>query len=438
MKPTVLLVTTKNWVPTARLAVALGNAGFRVEALCPRQHPVHTTEAASRTYAYRGLAPLAALARAIATAKPDLIVSGDDLATEQLHELHRRREAYAGGSKELGSLLGNVIERSLGAPAAFAVAQARGAFMKLAREEGIRVPETALLATGDDLGRWVERAGFPTVLKADGTSGGEGVRIVRTAVEAQSAFGQLHSAPLLARALKRALLDQDRTLLWPALSRRKPAVSAQDFIEGHEANSTVACWKGDVLASLHFEVLRKSSAAGHATVVRSMENPEMSAAVQTMVRRMGLSGICGFDFMLEANTGNAYLIEINPRATQVGHLALGAGRDLPAALWAAVTGHPSVAARAVTANDTIALFPQEWARDPQSEFLRSAYHDVPWGTPELVHACMRRSRQQSAWYGRGERGRGTALAPPSVKAAAAQVGGAQTPPESAANRITAR
>ena len=61
--------------------------------------------------------------------------------------------------------------------------------------------------------------------------------------------------------------------------------------------------------------------------------------------------------MLEAHTGNAHLIEINPRATQVGHLALGPGRDLPAALYAALSGICPPAAPKVTENDTIALFP---------------------------------------------------------------------------------
>jgi hypothetical protein len=78
------------------------------------------------------------------------------------------------------------------------------------------------------------------------------------------------------------------------------------------------------------------------------------------------------------------LIEINPRATQVGHLVLGAGRDLPAALCAALTGVAETPAPRVTANDTIALFPQEWTRDPRSPFLQSAYHDVPWDEPELL------------------------------------------------------
>src|ERR1700749_391620 len=111
--------------------------------------------------------------------------------------------------------------------------------------------------------------------------------------------------------------------------------------------------------------------------------------------RMGLSGVCGIDCMCEASTGNAYLIEINPRATQVGHIALGAERDLPAALYGAIMGRPGQAGPAGTENDTIALSPHEGARDPESEFLRSAYHDVPWETPDLVHACIRRSRKQS-------------------------------------------
>jgi biotin carboxylase len=287
--------------------------------------------------------------------------------------------------------------------------------MELAREEGIRVPTTEIVRTVDDVKNVVEHVGFPTVLKADGTSGGEGVRMVRTAAEAQSAFRKLHAPLLLARAMKRAALDQDSTLILPSLRRERPTVIAQSYVAGHEATSTIACWKGKILASLHFEVLRKSHAAGHATVVRLIENTDMSDAVEKMVRWMGLSGLCGFDFMLEASTGNAYLIEINPRATQVGHIALGAGRDLPAALYGAITGQPGRITPAVTTNDTIALFPHEWARDPGSEFLRTGYHDVPWPTPELVHACVRRSLKQSKWYSRGDRSTEVAAATAAMK-----------------------
>jgi hypothetical protein len=194
------------------------------------------------------------------------------------------------------------------------------------------------------------------------------------------------------------LIVRDMTLFWPSLLRRRYVVNAQAFVEGREATSAIACWKGAVMASLHFEVLKKQDAGGPSTVLRLIENAEMSAAAEKMVRRLDLSGLHGFDFMLEAQTGNPYLIEINPRATQVGHLTLGPGRDLPAALYAAVTGEGIQTAPRVTEKDTIALFPQEWVRNPASAFLRSSYHDVPWEEPELVRVCVRRRGNQTSWY----------------------------------------
>jgi hypothetical protein len=144
----------------------------------------------------------------------------------------------------------------------------------------------------------------------------------------------------------------------------------------------------------------------------------MSAAVEKMTRRLSLSGLYGFDFMLEAGTGNAHVIEINPRATQVGHLSLGPGHDLPAALYAALSGKAVQPAEKVTEKDTIALFPQEWIRDPESAFLQSGYHDVPWEEPELVRDCVNNRRKQSAWYSRAGRKRASSAARPPKPVAA--------------------
>lgn len=368
--------------------MALSQAGFLVDAVCPARHPLGRIGALRRAYPYRGLTPLNSFAHAIAAAAPDLIVPGDDLATLHLQRLHQR----AGSQSELG----RVIESSLGVAESFPTIQARTAFMELAERAGIRVPKTNVLENVAALKKWVARVGFPTVLKANGTSGGDGVRIVRTLEEAERALGSLAAPPLLSRALKRAVVDRDKTLLLPWLLRRSSVVNAQEFVAGREATSAVACWKGRVLASLHFEVVNKRDSAGPSSVVRVIENAEMSAASEEMVERLGLSGLHGFDFMVEAHTGNAYLIEINPRATQVGHLTLGAGRDLPAALYAAVSGRAVQAAPRVTENDTIALFPQEWMRDAESPFLRSAYHDVPWEEPELLQACLRLRRRPRA------------------------------------------
>ena len=238
MKPTVLIVTTSNWFPTARLAMALADAGCTVDAVCPAGHPVRQVGKLGKIYAYRGLAPLTCLAHAIAETKPDLIVPGDDLAALHLHRLHERD----GGHGEVAKL----IERSLGAPESFPVVYARTRFMELALEEGIRAPKTEVIADTDTLKRWVGRLGFPAVLKANGTSGGDGVRVVHTIEQANRAFRGLQAPPSLARTAKRALVNHDKTLLWPALLRQRFVVNAQEFVAGREATSAVACWKGVV------------------------------------------------------------------------------------------------------------------------------------------------------------------------------------------------
>jgi hypothetical protein len=394
LKATVLIATTSpsRWFSAARLAMAMSNAGFTVEAVCPPGHSLGLTSAVQQTYDYSGFSPLRSFTAAIVASKPDLLVPTDDFAAQHLHRIHSREKAKGKAGKAIAEL----IERSLGDPASFSIVYARTAFMRLAQEEGVRVPQTERIENVEALNRWISEVGLPTVLKADRTSGGEGVRIVRTREEAWKAFKTLQAPPVLARAVKRALLDQDTTLILPSITRNRSMVNAQSFIEGREATSLITCWKGTVLASLHFEVVNKQNTSGPATVLRLVENADMSTATQKIAKRLNLSGLHGFDYMIEGHTGNAYLIELNPRATQVGHLALGSGRDLTAALFSASTGATLRESAQLTDNDTIALFPQEWLRNPVSAFLQSGYHDVPWGEPALIRACVRSRRKRGA------------------------------------------
>jgi hypothetical protein len=78
-------------------------------------------------------------------------------------------------------------------------------------------------------------------------------------------------------------------------------------------------------------------------------------AVARLVRRLGISGLWGADFVLTP-AGAAYLIEVNPRATPVCHLPLGPGRDLPTALVSMLQGGVSRAPPAGITQDVIALF----------------------------------------------------------------------------------
>lgn len=394
MKPTVLIATTCRWFPAARLAISLANAGFNVEAVCPSRHPLATTSVVSQPHRYYGIAPLRSFASAVTATSPDIIVPCDELALRHLHELYYRAKSRGRERPTVCAL----IERSLGAPKNFQIVCERTSLMKVAEEEGIRGPTTQVISNTADLMEWTVSMGFPVVLKSDGTSGGDGVRIARTPQEAENAFHALQARPSLARAAKRTLVDRDARSVWPSILRNQPVISAQTFVEGREATSTIACWKGTVLAGLHCEVLNKHYATGPATVLRLIENPDMSTAAEKIARRLGLSGIHGLDFMLETDTGKAHLIEINPRATQVGHLALGSGRDLPAALYRAVTGNIVHEPPTITDKDTITLFPHEWLRNPSSPFIQSSYHDIPWEEPEFIRACVGTRQKQADLY----------------------------------------
>jgi Carbamoyl-phosphate synthase L chain, ATP binding domain len=392
VKPAILLLAAEpRWFSPARLAISLVNAGFTVQAVCPRRHPLYKTTAVQQFHTYRGLAPLM-IANAISAVMPDVIIPCDDAATLQLHELYVR--ALHRGP--VGQPTCSLLERSLGAPANFAALYERTTSMELAHEQGVQVPNCRVVANTEELRNCIAQMAFPIVLKSNRSSGGSGISIVHTVDEASRALRTLQSAPLLARAVKQTLIYRDSTRLWPSIRRERGVVNVQEFVPGHDATSAIVCWKGAVLAGLHFEVLERRHEHGPSTVLRVIDNAEMTGATEKMARRLQLSGVYGFDFMLHAQSGRAYLLEINPRATQVGHLTLGPGRDLPAALYAAITSRTPRPAPKITENDTIALFPQEWHRNPTSHFLRTAYHDVPWEEPELVRACLRISGKQAA------------------------------------------
>jgi hypothetical protein len=395
--PVILLATVRGWPLAARLAMGLHEAGASVTAWCPSGHPMLKTGAIKHSYTASALTPVASLARAIAGAAPDLIVPADDQTTAHLHTLHRRS-----ADKSVAAL----IERSLGHPGGFAITSSRAALLALAEDRSVPVPATCVVASADHLRSWFSTHGFPAFLKADGSSGGTGVKRVQSFAEAEAAFKALHTPPSLVRASKRILLDGDRSLLLPSLHRERPVITVQRHIEGADANSAVFCWRGKVLASIAARVLHTRNHHGPSTVVRLIEDPRIDHAAQQIAAALDLSGFYGFDFVIEERSGQPFLIEMNARATQIAHLALGERGDLPAAALSALPGPPAVPRPSVTSGDTIALFPQEWYRDPASSYLHSGYHDVPWSESELVSYCIRKKPGWQRWltyeYWRGE------------------------------------
>jgi hypothetical protein len=219
------------------------------------------------------------------------------------------------------------------------------------------------------------------VLKTDGSWGGRGTAIVRERSQVQKMWRRISSPPGLARGLKRAVFDLE---IGP-LSRRvlgvRPVVNAQEFVGGREAIATVACLDGEVRALGCFEVVQSSEPKGPAAVVRVIDHAGMAEAARRLVRRYGLSGFCGFDFIL-TETGDPWLLEVNPRVTPTCHLLVEGDYRRPR---------------------TVTLFPARPQALEATGAVRPETLDLPQRAPALIHFGERAAGRRPSYPARATR-----------------------------------
>jgi len=295
--------------------------------------------------------------------------------------------------------LRGLIERSIGEPHGYEVVERRGKLLDIARELDIRVASARELRSETQARECYAPGVRKALLKMDGTSGGEGVQIVRSAAEAAAAFRRMRSGSGMAVALKRMLINRDPLALWSWSRRRQPAMSLQEFVPGTPANIMVACWQGKILAELSVQALSCQGPTGSSLVVQVIANPQLSRAAALLAGRLKMSGFFGLDFILEPATGAAYLIEMNPRCTQLGHLKLPQG-DLAGALCARLLARERPRAKTPIPSDTIAFFPQALLWGAETAFLERVHYDVPWDQRQLVKALIQDPWPERHWLAR--------------------------------------
>jgi carbamoylphosphate synthase large subunit len=389
-QPSVLIVAAKWWPLSARLAVSLHRHGCGVRAVCPAGHPLTHVSGIDRIYRYRGVSSLSSVRRALKECRPDLVIPGDDGVVAQLHALH-----------ELDPSLRSLIERSLGPPESYSVVESRHRFLSMALELGIRAPSTRRVEKAEDLVTWHADTGSATVLKVDGESGGNGVRISHSLDESLAAWRVLRAPCGFATAWKRLAIDRDPLALWVRQRQSVREVTVQKFIPGRPANSMLVCWRGELLSMVSVVVVAAEGPTGAATIVRVIQNEEMKKAAECVASRLSLTGFYGLDFVMESGTGVPYLIEMNPRCTQLGHIEFAGDGCLAGVLSAALRGEPRPPAQNPVPDDTIALFPQALAAgDACRPHIDASYHDVPSEEPQLMRELMLKSWPQRRWGAR--------------------------------------
>jgi hypothetical protein len=285
-------------------------AGFSVSACRPRGHALGVVEGLVADCNLNRLWRRRSLLAAVRKAQPDIILADDERALCLLRRLH------SSGQRD-DPQLAALIAHSVGRPEEWPSLTSRAAFASNARALDIATPATAVIRSAEELDSWTDS--LPIVLKTDGSWGGRGTAIVREGSQVQKTWRRISSPPGFARGLKRALFDLEIGPLSQRILGVRPVVNAQEFVSGREAIATVACLDGEVRALGCFEVVQSSEPKGPAAVVRIIDHAGMAEAARRLVRRYGLSGFCGFDFIL-TEAGDPWLLEVNPRVTPTCHL----------------------------------------------------------------------------------------------------------------------
>jgi hypothetical protein len=354
----------------------LARAGFEVVLLAPQGSLAAKSRYVSRIGFLATTATplewLLELIRMIDRHSPEALVPCDEMAVRLLITV--ALEPPPGFDRALTTRLVELIEASLGDPRFYVASIDKTMLTPVAEGMGVRVPDYAIATSVEDAHRHAAALGYPVVVKRRFGFAGEGVAIVSTGED-------------LAAAAQR-LLRPDQLDLgeW-----RPPQLLVQAFIAGPYHSQSLVTERGAVLASFaHERYVATSAIKGQTAVLRFIDSPETRGFSETLCRGLGTTGFLSAQFVLDAKSGDAHLLEINRRLVTHMHLGERVGRDLAAAFF---NRHErTLRARAEGEGDAtseiIAVFPREWLRDPDSPHLVDFPVDVPWDDPALLQAML--------------------------------------------------
>ena len=132
--------------------------------------------------------------------------------------------------------------------------------------------------------------------------------------------------------------------LWPHLQGMNVDLLAQQLIAGAETQmESYHCYvdaRGNVAADFTGRKIRTYPVAyGHTTALEITDAADLRRQGQIAVERLGLTGVAKLDFKRD-RAGRLHLLEINPRFTLWHHAGAVAGVNIPALVYADLTGTP--------------------------------------------------------------------------------------------------
>jgi hypothetical protein len=361
-KSRLLVVTTRSWTSVEPFLRALEQAGFAV-AMVHGQAGGHTLHDASvALFLARPLQFRHTIERVMQDLSPDLVVPTDEPSFQHLRELYAMR-SEAG---RVRSPIARTIARSLGDLAGHERIGSSADLQYFAREHGLPVPNSVEVDDEATLRALLESVPLPVIMKGNGGWAGSRAEMVRSMESGIASYHRVTGAPQVTKLWK----EQHRLhRLSDLLQPRPRTVLLQQYVDGVAAKRSVACRDGTVLAGVSVEPLNGTGPALVAKVIRHSALDEIAAFV---VKALNLSGIVGFDFMLEHATRQAWLIAVKPYATPISQLVAAGDIGLSDALHAGFAGVPDRSGDFVGA--IVTPFPRDGRRDARPPVTAPNWH----------------------------------------------------------------
>ncbi len=371
--PLLLVAVATRWLGAARIPRPLAKAGFDVSLLAPKNSLIEKSRFVTRVaHLPDGATPLQwvyAFVAMVEATHPRLVVPGDDAAFWLMQMLAASPPEGLPQALQLRAL----IRDSLGDPAWFETSVQKTLLPAAAEALGVRVPAFMVTGEPEAAREFAAVHRYPVVLKRNHSCAGDGVRICADPTELAGAFG----------ALQRPRVTD--------FGRPGRELLVQEYIVGRIKSYHMAAWKGSLLTGYAAEKLeRNPSRTGPSTVQRYHHDADIEEIAVKLTRGFGMTGFFGPECVVDERTGAAYLLEINRRMVSSHHRGSYIDVDHCAALHAALHGIPQTTRSCLDPGEehTCVHFPQEWLRNPGSDWLRNHPVDVPWDEPELVEAML--------------------------------------------------
>ncbi len=381
-KKALIIALNENWTGISRLPSGLVRAGFEVSALAPKKSLLGKTKHLKESILYptftysRSKLVYLWIIYAFLKLKPEVVIPGDEdtiLALQNVSNLLERLPFFHSVSKLIrSSITGKEFDQ---------LVLSKSSFQKKCNEWGLRTPKNIIVHNLAEALMAAADMSYPVVIKYDSGYGGSGVFICETEVDLKNHFQNL-GGPSLVTILKETF----KRMFFVSIFSSEKVISIQQYIDGQVGQSPFCANEGVVFGFNPMLRLRTfPGKTGPASVSCGYENEDIEAFVKTIAKKMNYSGFGSVEYIIDSKSKLLHIIELNPRPTPTCHIKDDVvTNDLCECYFNGLNKIPFELKS--FRPYTIAMFPGEKRRDPNSEFLKTAFHDVPEGDQVLFKA----------------------------------------------------